>query len=206
MISKAIPSIAIENFFRLPLKDGTRILTVETLNRYSDIRRPKKPYLKIRRRKLSFHNELLTIGVVLGNEEEERVYIKATDSELLVSCSVDTTSGYLSRYAYFALYDMMSIYDEVDFEGFYWPDFFNLDNGNSSYLMIKMYRGSLIVSPKGRFIGIYKPNQTLPSIRDNVEKVRQAVTVLHEILPKNTQEIIGFCLADTSTEKWHTNH
>lgn len=205
MVNNMSPSIAMENFFHLPLKTGTRILTVETLNRYSDFRRPKKPYLKIRRRRLSFHNELLTIGVTLDNEEEERIYIKVTFSELWVSCSVDTTDTYLSRYAYFALLDMMSVYDEKDFEDYYWQGFFD-ENGESKYLTIRIYKGTLVVFPKVRYHGLYKPEQVLPSIGDNIEKARYSALVSHEVPPRDSQEIIGFCLADTNTEKWHTNH
>lgn len=205
MVNKMSPSIAMENFFRLPLKTGTRILTIETLNQYSDFRRPKKPYLRISRRRLSFHNELLTIGVTLDNEEEERIYIKVTSSELLVSCSVDTTDSYLSRYAYFALLDTMSIDDEIDFDKYFWPGFFDV-NGKSRYLRIKIYNGKLIVSPNIRYKGLYKPEQPLPSIGDNIEKAKYSTQVSKEIPPRDTQEIIGFCLADTSTEKWHTNH
>ena len=205
MVKDILPIIADENFFRLPLKSGTRILTMETLNRYSDFRRPKRPYLRIKRRKLSFHNELLTIGVTLDSEEEEKIYIKVTASELLVSCSVDTTDSYLSRYAYFALYDMMSIYDQTDFEDYYWPGFFD-GNGESRYLMIRMYKGTLVVFPKVRYKGLYKPEQALPSISDKIEGKRQTVELFKESATNNTQEILGFCLADTSTERWHTNH
>lgn len=199
------PSIATENFFRLPLKSGTRILTMEALNMHSDFRRPKKPYLRINRRRLSFHNELLTIGVTLDNEEEERIYIRVTASELLVSCTVDTTESYLSRYAYFALYDMMSIYDELDFDDYYWPGFFD-ENGRTRYLMIRMYKGALVVFPKVRYKGLYKPEQALPAIGDKIEGIRQAGAVLKENPPNDTQEVLGFCLADTSIEMWHTNH
>ncbi|WP_148042795.1 hypothetical protein [Pedobacter jejuensis] len=205
MAKDTSPAIADGNFFRLPLRSGTRILTTETLDRYSDFRRPKRPYLRIRCMKLSFHNELLTIGVTLDSEEEEKIYIKVTASELLVSCSVDTTNNFLSRYAYFALYDMMSIYDENDFEDYYWPGFFD-GNGESRYLMIRMYRGSLVVFPKVRYNGFYKPEQALPIIGDKISGTRQEVEILKESTPKGTQEILGFCLADTSTERWHTNH
>ncbi len=198
--------IAEENFFRLPLKDATRALTIDTLNRHSDFRRPKKPYLRIKQRKISFHNELLTIGVTLDDEDEERIYIKVTTSELLVSCSVDTTNGYLSRYAYFALYDMMSIYDEVDFEDYYWPGFFD-EKGQSKYLRINFYKGSLTIQPKLRYKGIYKPGQLLPLISANVKKNRKLTDVVLPERPQtDMQDIIGFCLADTSLEKWHSNH
>lgn len=197
--------IAEENFFRLPLKDGTRVLTIDTLNRYSDFRRPKRPYLRIERRRISFQNELLTIGVTLNSEDEEKVYIKVTASELLVCCSVDTTDSYLSRYAYFALYDMMSIYNETDFEDYYWQGFFD-ENGQSKYLKIKLYRGCLTVHPKLRYKGMYKPSQLLPLAFSYIEKREPTGVVISERPQKDAQDIIGFCLAYTSLEKWHSNH
>ena len=87
MPDKTIPSM---NFFHLPFTPNTRILTENTLNQYSEIRKPKRGYFPIKIRKISFCNELLVIGVILDKEPEELVYIKVTASELLISCSVDT--------------------------------------------------------------------------------------------------------------------
>ncbi|WP_199118916.1 hypothetical protein [Pedobacter sp. ASV28] len=100
---------------------------------------------------------------------------------------------------------MMSIYEETDFEDYYWPGFFD-EKEESKYLMIRMYKGSLVVFPKVRYKGLYKPEQTLPSIGDKIQGTKQAVAIFNEIPPKDTQKILGFCLADTSTERWHTNH
>lgn len=122
MPDRIIPSM---NFFHLPFTPNTRILTENTLNQYSEIRKPKKGYFPIKIRKISFSNELLVIGVILDKEPEEMVYIKVTTSELLVSCSVDTHENYLSRYAYFALNQLMYYHTEYDFEDNYWPGFFD---------------------------------------------------------------------------------
>lgn len=67
MPDKNIPSC---NFFRLPFKPGTKILTEATLNKHSEIREPRKDYLSIKTRKIAFRNELLVIGVTLGTEPE----------------------------------------------------------------------------------------------------------------------------------------
>lgn len=171
--------IAEENFFHLPLKDGTRALTIDILNMHSDFRRPKRPYLRIKRRKISFHYDLLTLGITLDEVDEERIYINVTESELLVGCSVDTTDCYLSRYAYFTLNDMMSIYNEADFEDYYWPGFFDA-NGQSKYLMIKFYKGNLTIQPKLRYKGIYKPGQIFPFVSADIKNRKFTDTVVPE--------------------------
>jgi len=65
MLDKNISST---NFFRLPFTPNTRILTENTLNQYSEIRKPKRGYLPIKIRKISFSNELLVMGVILDKE------------------------------------------------------------------------------------------------------------------------------------------
>lgn len=105
-------------FFRLPFQHGNFKLSIDTLNKFSDFRRPKHPYLLIQTRKISFVNELLTVGVIIGEEAEEMVYIKVKPLELLVSCSIDTDENYLGRYAYFALCHLMGPSGEYDFDGY----------------------------------------------------------------------------------------
>lgn len=206
MRDKNVPSVQAENFFRLPFKPGTRILTLDILNDHSDFRRPKKPYLLIETRKLSFVNEVLTLGIVLDDEEEEFVYIRVTASELLVSCSVDTEKDYLSRSAYFALYYLMLFHRQFDFEDFYWPGFFDPETGDCKYLMISKSKGSLAVAPKIRYKGLYKPGQPLPVILKDISTAEEAIPKIQEPIPKERDVVIGFCLADTHPERWHSNH
>lgn len=199
-------SIKTENFFRLPFIPDTRILTENTLNQYSEIRKPKRGYLAIKTRKISFSNELLTIGVILDREPEELVYIKVTISELLVSCSVDTDENYLSRYAYFTLSGLIYYHSEYDFEDYYWPGFFDQHSGVSKYLMIHKSKDSLLVSSKARYKGLYKPGKQLVVIAGNIPILRKVSPIIQEKSPKEGHEILGFCLADNNNERHRTNH
>jgi len=194
------------NFFHLPFTPNTRILTENTLNQYSEIRKPKRGYFPIKIRKISFSNELLVIGVILDKEPEELVYIKVTASELLISCSVDTHENYLSRYAYFSLAQLMYYDTEYDFEDYYWPDFFDQKTGESKYLMINKSKDNLHVSSKVRYKGFYKPKKQLPVISQNPVPLRKAVPYIQEQPPKETHVILGFCLADSNNEWYRTNH
>lgn len=194
------------NFFHLPFTPNTRILTENTLNQYSEIRKPKRGYFPIKIRKISFSNELLVIGVIVDKEPEELVYIKVTASELLISCSVDTHENYLSRYAYFSLTQLMYYDTEYDFEDYYWPDFFDQKTGESRYLMINKSKDNLHVSPKVRYKGFYKPKKKLPVISQNPVPLRKAVPCIQEQPPEETHVILGFCLADSNNEWYRTNH
>jgi hypothetical protein len=203
MSDKTIPSM---NFFSLPFTPNTRILTENTLNNYSEIRKPKRGYLPVEIRKISFSNELLIIGVIIEKEAEELVYIKVTSSKLLVSCSVDTHENYLSRYAYFALYRLMYYQSEYDFEDYYWPGFFDQETGVSKYLMVHKSKDSLHVSSKVRYKGLYKPGKQLPIVSENIVEPRKAVPSIQEQPPKKTNTVLGFCLADNTIERYRTNH
>lgn len=194
------------NFFRLPFIPNTRILTEDTLNQYSQIRKPKRGYFSIEIRKISFSNELLVIGVILDKEPEELVYIKVTTSELHVSCSVDTDESYLSRYAYFSLSRLMLYRTEYDFEDYYWPGFFDQETGGSKYLMIHKSKDNVYVSSKVRYSGLYKPGKQLPIVSANMVKLRKAVPAIQEQPPKETHTVLGFCLADSNNERYRTNH
>ncbi len=194
------------NFFHLPFTPNTRILTENTLNQYSEIRKPKRGYFPIKIRKISFSNELLVIGVILDKEPEELVYIKVTTSELLVSCSVDTHENYLSRYAYFSLNQLMYYYTEYNFEDYYWPGFFDQETGGSKYLMIHKSKDNLHVSSKVRYKGLYKPGKQLPIVSANIVELRKAVHSIQEQPPRETHTVLGFCLADNNNERFRTNH
>ena len=194
------------DFFRLPFTPNTRILTEDTLNHYSGIRKPRRGYLSIKTRKISFINELLTLGVILDNEPEELVYMKVTTSELLVSCSVDSHENYLSRYAYFSLLRLMYYHSQYDFEEYYWPGFFDPKTGQSKYLMIHKSKDNLHVSSKVRYKGFYKPGNQFPVISQNLGSLRTAIPYVQEQAPSETYIVLGFCLADANSE-WHrTNH
>jgi len=172
------------SFFRLPFNPNTRILTQETLNRHSEIRKPKRTFFPIKIRKISYTNELLTLGVTLCKEDEELVYIKVTSSFLLVSCSVDTHDSYLSRYAYFSLFQLMFYYGKYDFEQYYWPGFFDEQIGLSKYLRINKSKGSLWVSAKLRYKTLYKPEQNLLMVSTNWRSHGKLYPLFKKSLPK----------------------
>lgn len=194
-------------FYRLPFQEGTLRLTLATLDRHSAAEDYKQPYPLISIRKIAYHNELLIVGIRLDQEEEERVFMQVHQTELRISCSVDTHETYLSRYAYFALQDSMCMNGYYDFSEFYWPGFFNSITGKSKYLTIINDRRGMNVNLKPKYAFFYKPGQHLVYL---VKERR----LLPDLNPGNTKEridflsnlAIGYCLADTNTESLHSNH
>lgn len=195
------------DFFRLPLEKGTVILSLETLNRYSEFRRPKKPFLHIKQRKISFQSEILTIGIILNEEKEEMVYLRVKPTELLVGCSVDTSEKYLSRYAYYTLLDLMNYDGECDFKEFYWPDFFHPKTGKSKYLHIFNDRWGMNVVLKEQYSYFYKPEERLFSpFKDTLDPNRsKQLPLIHTSISPNSL-VIGYCLANTTFVSYRSNH
>jgi len=195
-----------DSYYSLPFTPGTRKLTLQTLNSHSAFRKPVRGYMRIYIKQLEFAYEMLTLAVKIEQEAEEKVYFKVTDSELLVSCSVDTDESYLSRYAYFAIHKLMDPHHEFDFEEFYWPGFFDHKTGGSKFLAIKQISGEAIFYLKTRYHGIYKPGQQLPVLIDEPSAAHPVVPTIAETVPKNDEPVLGFCLADTHPTSWHSNH
>ena len=191
-------------FFRLPFQNGNFKLGIDTLNKFSDFRRPKHPYLGIQTRKISFLNELLTLGVIIGEEAEEMFYIKVNPLELLVSCSIDTDENYLGRYTYFALCHLLEPSGECDFEDYYWPDFFD-DKMQNKFLATLKSKGDLKVSLKTSYRGLCKPVKYLPTIKQGKVVIRDTTEIIPETLTRD-DKLIGYCLLDTRSSKWHTDH
>lgn len=191
--------------FKMSFSEGTLKLKYDELNRHSEFRITKG--LSINIRKISFQNEWLTIGIKLNSEKEEKVYLKATLKELLVSCSVDTDESYLSRYAYFALHKLMYINDYCNFEKYYWPDFFNSKKGGSKYLTIINDRNGLDVAFKPNYSFFFKPSQKLiiPNLEPKFHRP-QMIFMDKKFVVKQQINGIGFCLADTYLKSWHSNH
>lgn len=63
------------------------------LNSYSRFKRPDKPYLKVKLRRIAYQKEVLIIGVSIAGEAEEKVFLQVQSSYLLIACSVDTEAG-----------------------------------------------------------------------------------------------------------------
>ncbi|MFC4213354.1 hypothetical protein ACFOWA_19335 [Pedobacter lithocola] len=191
--------------FKLPFIEGTLKLTFETLNSYSLFRFTKGLTRIVR--KISYQNEWLTIGIKINDEKEEKVYLKVTKKELLVSCSVDTDENYLSQYAYLVLDKLMHINDYCDFERYYWPDFFTSKNGGSKYLSIINDRNGLDITFKPAYAFFFKPGQELriPMIEKKINRP-QMIFMDKAFVVKQQLNGIGFCFADTFQKSWHSNH
>ncbi|RZK10781.1 MAG: hypothetical protein EOO43_19925 [Flavobacterium sp.] len=191
--------------FKLSFLEGTLKLTYDELNSHSEFRLTKG--LSINIRKISFQNEWLTIGIKLDDEKEEKVYLKATLKELLISCSVDTDESYLSRYAYFALHKLMYINDYCNFKRYYWPDFFTSRNGGSKYLTIINDRNGLDITFKPNYSFFVKPGQELimPTIEPKFNRPLM-IFMDKKVVINQQHNGIGFCLADTYLKSCHSNH
>lgn len=151
-----------ENSYLLPFEEGTWKLSLLTLNAHSEHRRPNSPYLYVGRRVISYQNEILTLGVTIERDgEEEKVCLKVLREHLQVSCSVDTTSAYLSYHAYHCLERMMNYDQSVDFEKYYWPNFFTPKMGKSKFLTIINDRMGLDIELKPNYSNFYKPGAFL---------------------------------------------
>lgn len=203
---KTISEINPANFFRLPFRTGTRILTLATINQFTEFRKPNRGYHFIRTRKIAYQNELLTLGVTIGSEPEEMIYLNIQETELMVTCRVDTEENYLSRYAYFAFCGLMYHDQEYDFEEYFWPGFFNRDTGLSNYLRISNVKGSLNISVKMRYKGLYKPGRTFPVVGAERIEPRAKAPILVENPYTNEEILLGFCFADLNNERYKTYH
>ena len=196
-----------ENSYLLPFEQGTWKLTLANLDRHTAHRRPRINYWYVDYRIISYENEILTVSVIVEPDgEEEKVYFKVSPKHLKVSCSVDTTSDYLSYHAYCCLERMMSYHKCIDFEVYYWPDFFNQDIGRSKYLKICHSKGNLHISTKVRYKGFYRPGKQLPEVAANFTPLREPICVTQEQVPKENHIVLGFCLADLNNERYRTNH
>ncbi|CAM4411877.1 hypothetical protein SAMN06265348_1177 [Pedobacter westerhofensis] len=195
-----------DSFFSLPFKPGTRVLTLDTLNKHSDFRKPRMGFWDSSCKRVKFENEILTLQVKLKNEPVEYVYLKVTESALLVSCSVDTDQTYLSRHAYFAVYQLLSTWDEFDFEQYYWPGFFDAATGLSKFVVNSNLYDTVSLHFRVRYHGFYKPGHVLPAITDDEGKPTAAVPTVIESDPENAEAVLGFCLVDMRPRRWATNH
>lgn len=193
--------------FKLPLENGSWKLTLDTLNRHSGFRKPRRSYFAVKIRHISFQNEILLLGISLANEAEEKVYIQVRSDHLLVGCSVDTDESYLSRYAYHTLEELMYINEYYDFERFYWPGFFNAKTGRSKYLQIINDRSGMDIRLKSSYPSFYKPGQKLiyPIVTAKSAPAPMAETTAAAPFPADGRGI-GYCIADTYATFMHSNH
>ena len=193
--------------YSLPLQKGTRKLTLDTLNNHSEFRFTKRPYLLIRMKSVSFKNEVWTLSIILDHEKEEFVYIRVLQIELKISCSVDTDQTYLSRYSYFAMYNLTYVSGYFDFTKYYWPDFFDMKTGRSKYLDIIIDRAGTEIKVKPKYSSFYKPGQKLIfPFKDLNTELPLKETTQNETINQMNWFAIGYCLADTGMISNHSCH
>lgn len=124
------------------------------------------------------------------------VYLKVTETHLLVSCSVDTDSTYLSRYAYFLLDKYLNFYPAKDMDNFYWPDFFDA-TGKSKFLKIENKGNTFEIKLRTRYQFFYKPGLVLPLVSGKYRVRRSEVPKYSKASkPKNQIHVIAYCLLD----------
>lgn len=145
---------------------------------------------------ISFLNNILTFSVTIESENEEMVYLKVTETHLLVSCSVDTDKTYLSRYAYFLLDKYLNFYPAKDMDNFYWPDFFDA-TGKSKFLKTENKGNTFEIKLRTRYQFFYKPGQPLPLVSDKYD-VRKSEVSRYSATSKPIKEphVIAYCLLD----------
>ncbi|WP_457270341.1 hypothetical protein [Pedobacter sp. UYEF25] len=160
------------------------------------------------KKKISFVNEILTYSIKIGKEEDEAiVHIRITETELLITCNVDTDEDYLSRYAYLLLDDLLFYRDGFDFDYYYWPNFFDSNTGKSKYLDVIHDRSGLTINRKKKYAYFYKPGIRLPEIPAGISQREPLPEVDESISVRiGDQNVTGFCLINTSLKSYHSNH
>ena len=206
MLSKIKKPMIAQDFYRLPFKPGTKILTKDILHQHSNMGHFRMSGLAISVRKLSFSVDTLTVGIMINKGLQQRVYLKITPSELLVSCSVDTDECYLSFYAYVVLSNLTDLSGEYDFENYYWPGFFNEQTRKSKYLKTNRRKADIVVSPKLSYLGLFKPGNRLPLISVNKLVKDKILPVCKDVPSRHSNVVLGFCLADSHSSWQQCDH
>ncbi|MDQ8051904.1 MAG: hypothetical protein REI78_02710 [Pedobacter sp.] len=196
-----------QNFFRLPFEENSFKLTFNTLNDHKHPDFVVKKRQRISNRKISFANEILTVGITIGDDDEREVYLKVTLEGLLVSDNEDTTDKFLGYFAYMALNNLMSIYDYQDYSKYYWPDFFDAETGNSKYLEIINDRQGLDIFLKPGFDNFYKPSDELfiPELTPKINRP-QMIFMNKKSVDDLNNNGFGFCIVDCLLKSWQAVH
>lgn len=195
-----------KSFYRLPFEKGTLELTEETLKKHST-HLLSQSHSGISLRNISYQNEILTLGVKLKDEVEQRVFLKVKQGELLVSCSAGTNSDYLGKHAFLALSNQMGYGGIAGFEKYYWPDFFNPSTGRSKYLQIINDRRGFDIELKPKYPTFFKPGDKLLPISIEKSIVRDSPQkVILEEDPPTTSYTIGYFLASFLRSSIRSDH
>ena len=203
MMTKPITGKPLSQFYKLPFEKGSRVLRFEALELHNTFSVGKKPDLPAIQ-SLSFDQGLLTVHVKLEKEEVARVYIGVEYDCLLVSCSVDTDETYLGRYAYLTLRAMMRS-GYCDFQEYYWPACFALDNKRSGYVDVVKKPGGFTITLKKKFSGLFRPGDDFPDVTERAVVPRERLMNKHA-MARLAPVSIGYCFANTDLLNFHTNH
>ncbi|MFF5384321.1 hypothetical protein [Pedobacter suwonensis] len=186
--------------FKLPFEEGSLKLTVKTLKKYAPLNLENYKLLA-KTRKISFDNEILTIGVAFPNEDEEKVYLNIQFDHLQIGCSVDTDETYLGLYAYTALEKMISYNQYYNFEEFYWPGFFEPKSGKSIYLNILNDRLGMDIELKSEYSPFYKPGHKLFYPKISIKELSEiSIELIEPLLPCNDLLALGYCFVNPSPD------
>jgi len=193
-LNNSILKVPEHRLYKLPFRVGSKILDRCTLDAHSEFRAPKRGYLAVNVSKTAFTNGILTIIVKIEKEDAERVYIMVKDDHLLISCSTDTDSSYMSRHAYFCLDRFLWYYNERNFDEYYYPDFFD-ENGNSKYLISCKERGKFVIRFKKRYDNFFRPGMALPEVGSSVAtRIPYPSPAMFCPEFSANEKVIGYCL------------
>ncbi|RYY65665.1 MAG: hypothetical protein EOO13_16855 [Chitinophagaceae bacterium] len=197
-------------FYRLPFKQGGRVLTQETLEAHNDFKAADNTYYLWGKDIISFKRGLVTMKAAqvdekMNVEQTAKIYFKVEYDYLLISCELDTNSTYLSWDVYRTLRAMMRR-GEFDFTAYYWPACFDEATGRSKFVRVFNDRQGFDIKLKNGFKGLFRPDDPFPSI-DERNKVLERASV-----KPTTQTVvelgngIGYCLAYTSIRFYESQH
>lgn len=197
-----------KSFYRLPFEKGTFTLKEDTLLSHS-IYRKSPSYFREKIKNISYKNEILTLSIRLEAEPKNRqyVYLKVLRDELLVSCSAGTTPTFLSRFAFFTLFDLAHNDWSNYFRKYYWPDFFDPKTGKSKYLTVINDRSGLDVEEKTMYPEFYKPGFEVLDLKNEPPTIIRSPigSIDLEGVPEEI-ESIAFCIAKNRNGLCYAEH
>jgi len=199
----------ISRFYKLPFKEGSRVLTQEMLEAHNDFKAAENAYYLWGKDIISFKRGLVTMKAAQVDEkmnvkQTAKIYFKVEYDHLLISCELDTNSTYLSWDVYRTLRGMMRK-GEVDFNDYYWPACFDEATGRSKFLKIFNDRRGFDIELKDGFKGLFRPDDPFPLVNGRKVLKRAPIKPTTHTLTL-LRKGIGYCLADTSLRSYHSNH
>ncbi|WP_316799504.1 hypothetical protein [Pedobacter frigidisoli] len=158
-------------FYCIPLDEESCSLSLEVLNQHSEFRDCKDPFLLFFVRHKGFDYSLVKLTVEIEQEKKPKlVYLAIKDRRMYVTCNSGTNSSFLSRHAYFAVYDTMSYCDPKPFGEYDWYDFFEAGKKKSKYLNVICDRRGLTIDLRKKYKKFWKKGDRLFEFRASDEK------------------------------------